>query len=99
VAPMNGHLTRVPTQITCIFLKSARATKVLGRAAYYARRLGPRTAHNTPHEPARPVLSRTARGRGARSIAPRLGESTAFGPRQERRIETRTKARFPACRR
>jgi hypothetical protein len=99
VAPMNGHLTRVPTQITCNFLKSARAAKVLGRAAYYARRPGPRTAHNTPHEPARPVLSRTARGRGARSIAPRLGESTAFGPRQERRIETRTKARFPACRR
>jgi hypothetical protein len=99
VAPINGHLTRVPTQITCKFLKIARTAKASGEAAYYARRQGPRTALQAPHEPARVALFRTTQERGARSIAPLLRESTGSWARQDFRTVTRANARFPACKR
>jgi len=52
----NGHLTRVPTQITCKFLKSAPANSAPGRTREFTPE--PLVCRHVamPHEPARAAL-------------------------------------------
>jgi hypothetical protein len=78
-APMNGRLTRVPTQITCKFLKNTPNNVSVGvdRVVYPGSRGCQHENRVARSRPGRPFQG--CPRSGARSIAARAGESTSAG--------------------